>query len=253
MRKLCLACVFLLCAVFFVGCGSVVVGVTQLADGRVVQNVRIHFEKIEQVAVIQNYLDENFGLQNTELRTETIIRENGELHKFYFQMWVREYLTQNFFELELTFANYYSYAWFNGIDLQSVPPTNIETNRGLFFVEHTITMQNPIRAFLESPDNRVMDLINHFNNVFDGNIEDITFVYVLHSNFRRTRVYADEVRNNISTWRYYFISEGTENINDIVIFERRANTTTWYVLGLVLTAIFMGIFFVNEKASSTRN
>jgi len=255
MRKFAVACIALICGLLLAGCGSVVVGIRNLPDGRVQQTVRVNFEQAgadasEKMRLIQTYLDESFGLQDKGPRYETIQRADGSIHKFNFQMYVYETYSQSYFQLEFIFANQYSYAWFNGIDLMTTPPTHINTTRGLFFVEHTLTMQNPLQSFFQSQNNRVLNLVEHFNTLLDGDIDDVKFVYVMHSSFRRTRVYADHTRRTIGAWHYYFIADGPSDLQDIVIFERRANTTTWYLLGIFMTAAFMGGYFVLQRKRS---
>jgi len=226
MKKLVVSFVIMLVALVLVGCGEVYVSVRQMADGSVIQTVRLNFRDsstpmIYKVGQIQQHLE-----------------------TYFYQVPFVDRVGEDYYLIEFRFEDNDSFTAFNRIELR---PGTIETDRGFFFVEHTLTMQNPLQAFFESEDNRVLNLVKHFNALFDGDVGDVSFVYVMHSNFRRTRVYSDATRSTIGAWHYYFVATGPENIRDIVIFERRANLVNWYLVGLLATALFMGAYYIIAK------
>ncbi|MCL2570383.1 MAG: hypothetical protein FWE16_04220 [Firmicutes bacterium] len=253
MKKFLIIPLLVFVAVTFVGCSSVTAAVSRLPDGRVLQIVEFRFDEtttqnLFDTNEIYNFLgDPKFGLTTT--RSETTVIHNGESLTFTFGMYYTLERADYAIRLTLEFDNFDSYAYFNGIP-HDYDTQTIDIQRNVFFVERTITMPNPFATFFESNSNRTLDIINHFTAQFGANKDDLTLVYVLASPIRRTSTNATSNQRTIDTHFYFFESTYANMIDEIVVFDRFANTPIWYGIGVGATVIFMLVLYSILKRKS---
>ncbi|MCL2755482.1 MAG: hypothetical protein FWE45_00300 [Firmicutes bacterium] len=261
MKKLLVIGIVLCMTIFLTGCATITASVTRLSDGRVVQTIIINFENAPsqtKIMEIEAFIGKEGGYLDVARGIRYRYYENGDpminpstgLQRTFMYDKTKNYgwlsNSPNTFVLTLTFNNIHSFHYFNEIHEQ-VQEVTIE--RGIFFVERTITMQNPFRTFFENEDsNRSMGIINHFKYEFNATTDDLSFIYVIGSSFRRTDTNATTSRRaSNGDYYYYFAATSLEDVQDIVVFDRFANTPAWYGVGIGATLLFMGIFFILAK------
>ena len=138
--------------------------------------------------------------------------------------------------LELEFDTQEDFWNANGINHSDAEHT-IDISRGVFFIERTRTIPNPWAL-------KTQNTIRHaFEYMFGANVEtEISYIFA--SSHRRTRVEGATLERRGLAWFYIF--ENYED--DIVIFDRFANTPIWYVIGVGATVIFMaGLWFILRR------
>ena len=246
----------MLAMIFLVGCGTLTATITQRADGRVIQVIHLALPQSSEnaaiIAGIYKYLlGADFGL-DIESGRKSIVGSDSQTIDFDYgkQVTIEIYEDTPTISLTLDFDNYYSFIWFNEIDLTTAREATIEWNENLFIRTRTVTMQNPFARFMESgPDTRGMRLKRHFADGA-GDIADLQLVYVHLSSFRRTNAGEDYRRRNGEIWEYHFHANFGDDIPDIVIIDRVANPPIWYAMGVVAALLFMaGLYFVLKYRS----
>ena len=155
-------------------------------------------------------------------------------------------------QIEIEFDNYKTFLQFNGInpDEDDLKVIDIQFRERLFFLERTITFENP---WLVIQDN--MTAVNQIDQevrtrVGQANIKgDAEHIFVLRSSFRRTNVTGNYKNENMIIAHYYYFRGNGENVPEQVkLFDRFANQPIWYAIGLGATGIFMlGMYFVLRK------
>jgi len=262
MKKLCVFVVAIWVGVFLVGCSQVTAAVIQTADGRVFQVIQAEFDESStelNTALLQamHYAGLNMPGGNKHIYNEYGNRVNFRYGKDVEHGWI---VNTNIFQIIIEFDNWESYVYFNEMDLQVIPRTQVDINRGLFTIERTITMQNPFRTFFDNTyqvgtQNRTYMLVQELNKL-NGDVGDIELVYILHSSFRRGSTNATSSRRNIAegTWEYHFAITDTSDIPPIIIVDRFANTPIWYAIGVGATIIFMlGIYIISKSKSKIKS
>ena len=143
--------------------------------------------------------------------------------------------------VELDFKYQEEFWDFNNMNHEAAQHT-VDISRGVLFIERTRTIPNPWSAILADGNNGGTRAIkDEFERIFGvSNIEsEITYLFV--SAHRRTTTNADEIERHGLAWFYIF----GDLEEDIVLFDRFANTPIWYVIGVGATVIFMaGLWFV---------
>lgn len=263
MRKFCAIAVVSLVAFVMVGCANMVTTVSLLDDGRVRQIIQVNFEQnvtAEQMAAIEIHLaSEVFGL-NWPRGERQIINKKGESVPFEYGMDrdTNIWLDSQTMRLTLTFDNFYSFAYFNEINLENFRERDIITRRSLFFIEQTIISDNPFRHFFANrpvPEsgpvtpNRTMQIITALTEDFGGSEEELALVYLMPMAMRHTSTTADRVQRTPDGWNHYFVSNGTSDIPDAEIMYRFANVPIWYAIGTAATIIFMLGLFLTFRGS----
>ena len=157
--------------------------------------------------------------------------------------------------LYIEFENYKSFYDFNGINLTSEANRKIETKTSLFTEERTITLSDPYTRFLNPAKNQTAQILSDFNNLFnDGGKVDMGYIFA--SDFRRTKTNAPEHENNLTSgfWQYYYgVTNDPADAQEIVIFDRFANTPIWYGVAIVATGLFMGAFYLMSRKRVNKN
>jgi len=156
----------------------------------------------------------------------------------------------NIARLIITFGNYYSYARFNDIAL--APP--VKSTSSLFFIERTNKFNAYTRYFdTEGQSKKTALVVSKFIETFDKNPTTKTeYMYALLASSRRSKTNANLAENEFGTYSYYFkISADLQN--EVVIFDRRANTPIWYGIAVGVTAVAMvGFYFIAKQLRKPR-
>jgi len=233
--------------VFFAGCnGTLTATIYQAPDGRVIQTIHVNLPPSNENAVIiaeviAQITAPGFGL-DTPAGQKQITGSDGQQITFNYQMTATIEVAEDapILRVTLDFANYYSFIWFNEIDLTTAREPEVEWSDNLFIRTRTITMQNPFARFQEAEeDSRGMRLKRHLVEGVGGDISDLQLVYVHLSSFRRTNAGEDYRRRNGDIWEYHFHANFGDDIPDIVIIDRVANPPIWYGIGAVASILFM--------------
>lgn len=150
--------------------------------------------------------------------------------------------------LQINFANFYSYAKYNGLDLKSS-----KGERSLFFVEYETEFNAYTRFFdVNGQSKKTATIISEFNQKFDLSAsKKPEYIYVLANSQRRTKTNADVTNEEFGVYTYYF--KVSDDLTSLVkIFDRRPNTTIWYVAAIGATAVAMGAFYIIMKTKRQR-
>ena len=132
--------------------------------------------------------------------------------------------------------------WFWFEDLGTVArDITTDLQRNAFFFQQTITIPSPFTGQAQSQ--RTNNLVNWFYQEFSANTRVQNSV-VLVSSFRRTRVDNSHRERHFDGWWYFFDVDEYGYLEDIVIFDRFANTPAWYGVGVGATAVFMLILWL---------
>jgi len=249
-------CLLLFTVMFMSGCSSIMATVQQLQDGRVVQEILLTLDEDTQANVlllqeVRTFI-ETRHLSATNNVERTIRNRYNEEVTFIYGKESSIELNERQLLLAITFDNFYSYAWFNDIDLPNVPAAQVDIERSLFFIERTVTMRNPFRTFFENAESEggTRQIIEHFTERTGGDVADINITYVHHSSFRRTETNADRTTRTFYGWDHYFYITNVNDINDMIFFDRFANTAAWYGAGVLATAIFMLLVYYGLRAKA---
>ena len=157
--------------------------------------------------------------------------------------------------LLIVFEDYDSFKDFNGIDLTADANRKLEEKSGLFTIERTVTLSDPYTRFLDPATNATAQLMVEFNTLFNGG-GDVDYGYVFASSVRRTSTNAVEHEVDYASgyWYYYYgVTNNPADTQEIVIFDRRANTPIWYGVAIVATAVFMGLFYLFSRKRVNQN
>jgi len=158
--------------------------------------------------------------------------------------------TETLVTMTLEFPDLKSYQTFTGLDLTQAPYRTVEMNETLFLVERTTTLASPQSRFFNPT--AISTLLTGFNSAFNQSGEGIHGGYVFLSNFRRTSVPAADKRvfdPATRVYEYQFFTATTLN-NEIVIFDRFANTPMWYVVAVGGAIVVMAGFYLISRAIS---
>lgn len=238
------------------GCASVAAAIFELPDGRVIQIIRAEVETqaglLDLTAVYNRLKGEEFGLHENRIENMQIYDEEGKLVTFTYGKDVDLRLADSELVLELEFDNRESFLYFNELDARNAQP-EVDIVWRTFFVERTITMQNPFQRFLEGEGNRTMALIQFFNEELSTSDEEITLAYHFGSSFRRTSSNATYVERFADGWMHIFVAESIAELDDIIIFDRFANTPAWYGVGVGATALFMIVLWMLLRPRTNLN
>jgi hypothetical protein len=175
--------------------------------------------------------------------------------------------TSHTITLTLSFGNYLSFAHYNNLALVGADPwkrprnTNENTvffdgrsiaiNESTFFSDRTITLANPFNRLFTGV--RSANAVNAFADAFNalgGEIDE--YNYIFHSSFRRTNVVdADTRRDGLN--HMYLFADISDEIGNIVIKDRFANTPIWYAIGVGIALVSMVLIYVTAKGRSKAN
>ena len=201
------------------------------------------------------------GVNLTELRTELmensilglheerfrsgIFDENRQRVNFMYGKYVGLGRNGDTLQLLLEFDNRESFIQFNQILRLPIRETAVEIVSSPFFLERTLTIPNPIvPSLLETNSLRTQRIIDHLTQEFGGTA-DVSFIYVFGSSFRRSDSNSPvAVERRGDAWFHIFPVYEPQDLGDIIIFDRFANTPIWYGIGIAATVLFMaGIWF----------
>jgi hypothetical protein len=133
---------------------------------------------------------------------------------------------------ELRFETYAKYLEFFGIE-PILNPVKVIEHKTLFFYEDTIKFQNPWHGITNHA--KVTAMLDEVDFV------SVDFIYVLESRARLSRAEGSFNYENEFTSHHYFFKSDVE---EIVLLYRGPNPPIWYVIGIGLTFVFIGVTFV---------
>jgi len=114
-------------------------------------------------------------------------------------------------------------------------PVNYEQREHLFTWERTFKFANPVTLVKGTP--ALGGIEDEVKKLFTLDAaEEVEYVYVFCTGFRRSRVTGHYNYENLIIVHYYYFRDDVETIQ---IHDKFANTPIWYVLGVVGTAVFM--------------
>jgi len=156
--------------------------------------------------------------------------------------------------------NLYSFSNSNGVISITIKLDEFEdysrtvtTESSFFYTDRTITLVCPyLRFFYNNPTAK---LLMDFNTQFNDNPNtNIHLGYVFASSFRRSNVNADRVETDMlkTVWQYFFYIDPA-NPRDIIIQDRFANQSAWYLLAIGITAIATILLYLFFRYTNKRN
>jgi hypothetical protein len=162
---------------------------------------------------------------------------------------------QNILQVGLVFDNYDKFAEYFGINPNAYKSIDTQIVKSTFFYERTITFKNPWNTVLGHARNKITSIHLAVTSLFNlkNPSADPGYIYVLSSSFRRTKVDNTIGREqNGRTFDYVFMYGGQNGTDEIVIFDRFANTPIWYGSALFACGIFIACAYVTFLKNCNR-
>ena len=145
------------------------------------------------------------------------------------------------------FSEYFDVTHINRKD-QNTGGVETEIVRKSFTYERTITFENPWKTVLENRAGVIESIRTETVKLFSTSLKSSTpeYYYVLLSDYRRTRVPgAVSSTNLLGVYEYSFIyGPDPESVDEILIFDRFANSPAWYGVAVGATAFFMIVTYI---------
>lgn len=182
-----------------------------------------------------------------------ITNEAGEEITFHYQVDFESGNGEDVVQFALTFANLYSFAKFNNVDLTTAPKTTVAPlDYRTFVIWRTTTIPNPYNRYFKSENApNSQEIVERFNNDFNGGRPITENFYVFSTTTRRTETNAIKVEHNVLNYEYWFRVNST-NEEGVILRDRFANTPIWYAMAIVATAVAMAIFYFVMKELEKR-
>ena len=195
---------------------------------------------------VENYLTGQLKLTK-ERRDETMLDLDGREITFKYGKDYSFEHKDDVIEFRISFDNYASYLHFNGLPV--LAERYMETT--LFFREFHIVRQNPFLRFNASAINPSRVTIEYLlEKVKEGGEENPRLALGhIHQTTSRATSTSSTVAPMRSTngWHYFFHISGMNDDTLITIMERGPNPPIWYVIGVLITIIFMVLFYFIVK------
>ena len=154
------------------------------------------------------------------------------------QTWVRGTALQ----VELHFERYEDFTKFFGLNKELDKTIDFKLQEEMFFVHRTIKFDNPWNHVINN--DKVVHLRERVSWHYAGQLSatvDRRDVFVFASATRRSSVEGSyRTDRNVGEYIYYFNS----SVEQIVIYDKFANSPMWYVTGIGATIVFMGIVYL---------
>ena len=155
-------------------------------------------------------------------------------------------------QIELYFENYKAFLKFNDMfgEEDDLIIVDYELERKLFYIERTIRFENPWRTLHV---NEKMDKIEGDGGInfmvrqggFHLASAEPDYFYIFETDSRRSRVADAFITENLITgYEYYFYGSGDNMVDEIIIFDRFANQSAWYIAALIATIVSMIIVYL---------
>jgi len=159
-------------------------------------------------------------------------------------------------QVVVIYRNYKTFAQFNGLSTEDedLEIVSYKSTENLFFFEHTQTFPNPwvtLRSDAASID-RTTEINNEILKLFTLSPNNETlYAFVFRSWVKRSDVTGAYKMEDHFTFFDYYVRGSGENVPEyITVFDRRANTPIWYVIGVGATLVFMAVAYVVFRATS---
>lgn len=250
MKKILAVMLMLFGGLILSGCAQIIASMGVAQDGSIVLSMRIDVAgarpTVAQIATIQGLIDD-FADLSPEQEIRTIIGEDGREKDFIYRAAMQIRNPSQHFILDFLFSNIESFYYFLGVrDLREVATTVSDPRETMFFREFDLVFANPLRVFMQNIANEA--LISQTEIRFDGNRNDLTYIYLWGTTQRRSHVYSYSTTRVTGGWEHMFVAQGVQQLEDIRVRELRANPTMWYVVGIGISVVAMvAIYFWHKN------